>query len=126
MKKYFALILFSLIIVISPSCSAQTETEPTGGNVNVAEAKELLANDKTIKILDVRTPGEVSEGKIDASININIQDEDFKAQLEALPKEETYLVYCRSGGRSSRAMKIMNELGFKNVYNMKGGYSSWK
>lgn len=128
MIKYISRIIFSLMIALSSSCSAQTENETVakGGNINVTEAKELLATDKAIKILDVRTPQEVEQGKIEGSVNINIQDQDFKTQLEALPKEETYLVYCRSGGRSSRAAKIMAEMGFKNVYNMKGGYSSWE
>lgn len=126
MKKNLTLLVLSLFIGLNTSCSAQTETEGKGGNVEAAEAKELLASDATIKILDVRSPQEVKAGKIEGSVNINIQDENFKEQLEALPKDETYLVYCHAGGRSARAMKIMTDLGFTSVYNMKGGIGAWK
>jgi len=34
-------------------------------------------------------------------------------------------VYCRSGNRSGEAKKIMTLMGFKAVYNLKGGYSNW-
>ena len=125
MKKYFSIIVFALLIVLSPSCSAQTESESKGGNVDVSQAKEMIAENKELQIID-RSPEEVNQGKIEGSVNINIQDEDFKAQLEKLDKDKSYLVYCHSGGRSARAMKIMKEMGFDVVYNMTGGMSSWK
>ncbi len=125
MKKYFSLLVFSLVIVLSPSCSAQSESEGKGGDVEVTQAKDLIEAKKITTIIDVRTPGEVKQGKIEGSVNININDADFKEKIEALPKDQSYLVYCKSGGRSARAAKIMTEMGFEEVYNMKGGYGAW-
>ena len=125
MKKYFSLLVFSLVIVLSPSCSAQSESEGKGGDVEVTQAKDLIEAKKITTIIDVRTPGEVKQGKIEGSVNININDADFKEKIEALPKDQSYLVYCKSGGRSARAAKIMTEMGFVAVYNMKGGDGAW-
>ena len=45
--------------------------------------------------------------------------------MNALDKDIVTLVYCKSGGRSGKAAKIMIELGFRIVYDLKGGYSNW-
>lgn len=125
MKKYISLLILTIGITLSPACSAQTETDGKGGDVNVAQAKDLIEAKKEMTIIDVRTPEELKQGKIEGSVNININDADFKEKIEALPKDNSYLVYCRSGGRSARATKIMTKMGFKEVYNMKGGYGAW-
>lgn len=74
-------------------------------------------------ILDVRTAHEYEGGHAPESLNIDYYKSDFRSQLNMLDKNEYYFVYCRSGNRSSRAMKIMQELGFKYVYELKGGWS---
>ena len=82
-------------------------------------------NNDNYVILDVRTPQEVGQGKIDGAININFYDPDFKEQLNKLDKNKKYLIYCRSGARSSRALALTKELGFKEAYDLKGGILAW-
>ncbi len=77
-------------------------------------------------LLDLRTPDEYEEGYISGAENVNFYDETFKDQLKAMPRDKTYLIYCRSGGRSGRTAKLMAELGFKRVYDLKGGMNAWK
>ena len=77
-------------------------------------------------VIDVRTPEEYAGGYIDAAINIDYYAPDFSAQLEALDKDKTYLIYCRTGRRSADARDIMAELGFREVYNMSGGIVEWE
>ncbi len=73
-------------------------------------------------MLDVRTPEEIAEGKINkGALEIDYYDEDFKEQLGRLDKTKKYLVYCRSGRRSGETMKIMEELGFAEAYDLLGG-----
>lgn len=80
---------------------------------------------KTV-ILDVRTPEEVAEGHLAGAKNIDIQDELFQQNIEQLNKNKTYLLYCRSGKRTAVAGAKMKASGFKKVYMMDGGITSWK
>jgi len=76
--------------------------------------------------LDVRTQEEVDEGKIPNSVHIDFRKENFAAEIAKLDKSKEYVVYCRSGGRSSKASQMMIDLGFKKVSNMAGGYNEYK
>jgi len=91
-------------------------------NIKSEEIEEIIANGAVV--LDVRTEGEFSEGYIPRAINMEI-GEMSEEEIEKLDKEKTYLLYCRSGGRSSRAAQMLDFLGFKNVYNLEGGYMEW-
>lgn len=91
-------------------------------NIKPEEISEVLSQGATL--LDVRTEDEFLEGHIPGAINIEIgemSDED----IEQLDKEKTYVLYCRSGGRSSRAAQMLEALDFGDVYNLEGGYMEW-
>jgi rhodanese-related sulfurtransferase len=81
--------------------------------------------EKHVVILDVRTPGEFNSGYIPGAINIDIYAADFQSRVQKLDKSKTYLVYCRSGARSSNAGNFMVTNGFKQVHNLKGGMMAW-
>lgn len=86
-----------------------------------------LKKDNNSFILDVRTEEEVEEGYIPGSKNIDIyKGQGFIEELEKLDKSKNYYVYCRSGNRSGQACAIMNSIGFKNTYNLEGGFMSWE
>lgn len=86
-----------------------------------------LKNDDNSFILDVRTEEEIEEGYIPNSKNIDIyKGQEFIDELEKLDKSKNYYVYCRSGNRSGQACAIMNSIGFKNTYNLEGGFMNWE
>jgi len=86
-----------------------------------------LEEDNNSVVLDVRTQEEVNEGIIPNSIHIDIyKGQGFIYELEELDKTKNYYVYCKAGGRSAQACAIMNQLGFKNTYNLVGGFSDWQ
>lgn len=86
-----------------------------------------LENDSNAVILDVRTETEVEDGYIPNSTNIDIyKGQGFIDELEKLDKSKNYYVYCRSGNRSGQACAIMNSIGFKNAYNLEGGFMNWE
>jgi len=90
------------------------------------EWSSQLESDENTFILDVRTPEEVEEGYIPGATNIDIYlGQEFVEELEKLDKSKNYYVYCRSGQRSGQACAIMNKLGFKNAYNLEGGFMNW-
>ncbi len=85
-----------------------------------------LKEDDNALILDVRTEDEVAEGKIPNALHIDIfKGQGFIYEVEALDKTKNFYVYCKAGGRSAQACAIMNQLGFKNTYNLMGGFSQW-
>ena len=75
--------------------------------------------------LDVRTPGEFAEGHVEGARLIDFQSGNFENEIAALDKNATYAVYCRSGNRSGQAVKVMQEAGFTNLFNMDGGVIDW-
>tara|TARA_Y100001934_G_C12283267_1_gene741044 strand:- start:262 stop:576 length:315 start_codon:yes stop_codon:yes gene_type:complete len=86
-----------------------------------------LEEDNNSVVLDVRTQEEVDEGIIPEAIHVDIyKGQGFIYEIEKLDKSKNYYVYCRSGGRSAQACSIMNQLGFKNAYNLVGGFNEWQ
>ncbi|MGN7299843.1 rhodanese-like domain-containing protein [Ferdinandcohnia sp. SAFN-114] len=91
--------------------------------ITAKEVEELLANGKTLNILDVREVDEVKEGKIPGAVNIPLGLIEFR--MHELDKSKEYVLVCRSGGRSRRASQFLEGQGFK-VINMEGGMLAWE
>ncbi len=88
---------------------------------------EQLKNDQNAYILDVRTPEEIEQGKIENANNINIYlGQEFMDAIDALDKSKNYYVYCRSGQRSRQACALMNSVGIDNTFNLLGGVLEWE
>ena len=90
------------------------------------EAKLTAINNE--QLVDVRTPQEYNSGHLAEAININSQDEDFNEQLSKLDKTKPTFVYCAAGvegGRSNTAAKMLEELGFEEIYELEGGITNW-
>jgi len=95
-------------------------------NIENNDFKKLMKTQGTV-IMDVRTAKELSEGHIaGTSVFIDINSEPFEERIQKLDKSKPYLVYCRSGARSAKACRIMDENGFKGpLYNLAKGISGW-
>jgi rhodanese-related sulfurtransferase len=96
--------------------------------INVTKWKGIYEKNKENSdyiVLDVRTYEEFEEDNIERAMNLDFYSKDFKKQLEKLDKNKKYLIYCRSGYRSSITLDIMKKLGFMVVYDLKGGFNCW-
>lgn len=95
-------------------------------NISNQEFSRLVKEGKAI-VMDVRTPKEVSEGYIPfAKHFIDINNDPFEERIKELDKSKDYIVYCRSGARSAKACRIMEENGFKGkLYNLGMGITGW-
>ncbi len=79
-----------------------------------------------VQLLDVRTAKEYSSGHIRNAINVDILNQNsFTKYVKDLDVEQPVYLYCRSGSRSQSASKLLVELGFKKIYDLKGGYLNW-
>ena len=91
-----------------------------------AAFRKAIENDPQAILLDVRTDAEYAQGALPGARHLNYLDYGFLDRLETLDKETTYLVYCRTGRRSIRTCLLMQNSGFRRVFNLEGGLSAWK
>ncbi|WP_440706005.1 rhodanese-like domain-containing protein [Heyndrickxia oleronia] len=90
--------------------------------ISTTEVKQLLESGKSLNLIDVREVDEVKEGKIPGVINIPLGL--LEARMHELDKSKEYIMVCRSGGRSGRAIQFLESWGFQ-VINMSGGMLDW-
>ncbi len=93
-------------------------------SVDVDKFDELRNQGYTI--IDVRTAEEFGEGHIESAVLINLHSSDFLDRINSLDKSGRYLVYCRSGRRSAKAVQIMLDAGIREALNLSGGIIAWK
>ena len=89
--------------------------------INNISALKLINEVDNLLILDVRRFSEFKSGKIPNSINIPVDDLEFELDELKEFKEKPILVYCKSGIRSTVACTLLEEEGFSNLYNLRGG-----
>ena len=77
-------------------------------------------------LIDCRRREEFLLRHLPSARNIDYLAYNFLDDLEQLDPEKTYLVYCRSGRRSIRTCTLMQNSGFKKVYNLDGGLNAWE
>ncbi len=121
--------IFSIWLVITVgllACCAQEKTAKQ--HLLSPEAFKAYCDSlEQVQIVDVRTPEEWQSGIIENATRINWFDKEFEQLVsEQLDKEKPVIVYCASGGRSTRAQKKFLQLGFKEVYDLQGGITLWK
>lgn len=98
-------------------------------DITTAQADSILAancDEDCFVVLDVRTPEEYHAGHLEGAAMIDYRGESFEATLDALDKDNTYLIYCRTAHRTGECMAILEEHGFTKVYNMLGGITQWR
>lgn len=93
--------------------------------LNKEQFSDKLTKSPNAQLIDVRTPDEVAAGKIANAINIDFYSDDFDKNILSLEKEKPVFLYCKSGGRSGKTAKKLQQAGFKEIYDLKGGYTNW-
>ena len=133
--KNLMMLVLSVSLVIGVAlmggCAPSEVETPTQiiENITPQEASTLIQNNQNnpdFVIIDVRTSEELADGHIENAINIDYYSETFRDELNNLDKSKTYLIYCRSGNRSAKALNRMAELNFREVYNILEGIVRWK
>ena len=134
--RILLLVVLSSVVIFSCSDSSSSEntTEVQTNNMNAsivqldASSFRKAVTDETadIIIIDVRTPSEYSEGAIPNAINIDFLNSNFVKEVKALDRNKEVYLYCAAGGRSSKAARIMEEMGFEKILELKGGLSAYE
>ena len=116
------------------ACSASTATDTVAAStqdadgirvVSVEAAAAMVAEEPAPTIIDVRTPEEFAQGHLVGAVLVDYNAPGFREAIAELPRDESYLIYCRSGNRSAGARQVMVELGFEDVADIDGGVTAW-
>lgn len=106
---------------------ATAHMEPFHISISASKVRDIQAlQGQNLVLIDLRSPDEVAQGKIKGALEIDLKSPDFKERIAALDKTKQYMLYDYAGGLSNKAMQMMIEMGFKQVYNIKDGYRQFK
>ena len=133
MKTTFfsGLLLLTGLYACQPSSkteSTSTETtssQPASTSVITLTAQEFASKSSAGTVLDVRTSGEVAQGKIAGALVIDFYSPDFINQVNQISKDQEVYVYCAVGARSEEAARMLLQQGYTKVYHLQGGIQAW-
>ena len=92
-------------------------------NISLEKLEELER--KGSIIIDVRSPQEFEEGHIEGAISIPEYELKNRVRNEIVNLEEPIIVYCSTGHRSKRAQELLEQMGYKEVYNLENGWQNY-
>jgi rhodanese-related sulfurtransferase len=92
------------------------------GNLDVTQ----LINARDAVLLDVRETQEYEGGRLPKAIHIPLSQIGSRAGELAKLTARPIVAYCASGNRSRMAGTALARIGFKDIYNLSGGYRAWK
>lgn len=115
-------IFLSFLCLLFISCNGQQKEIK---KIEPKEFSEKLQSENQPQLIDVRSPKEFNDQHLDNAKNINWNNDDFDQKIAELDKSKPVYVYCLSGGRSNSASKKLAEMGFKDIYELKGGIVKW-
>ena len=132
MKTTFLSALLILMGLYGCQPSSKTENTNTENTSPIASAfvitltaQEFAAKSPAGTILDVRTAGEVAQGKIEGALVIDFYSSDFLDQVSQISKDQEVYLYCAVGARSEEAARMLLQQGYTKVYHLQGGIQSW-
>jgi len=95
--------------------------------LTATEFEKGLAGKDSIQLLDVRTPVEYAGGHLQGALLADWKDKnEFSRRIAFIDKNKPVYIYCLGGGRSEAAAEKMRAMGYKDVYELKGGINAWK
>lgn len=106
-----------------PHQEAPMAVESTPGEISAVELKAKMDRGDDFKLIDVREPHEFQICRIPGSTLIPLGE--LPKHLNELDPSAEYVMHCKMGGRSAKAVELMKQSGFKRVINMAGGITAW-
>ena len=91
--------------------------------IEVTELAQLKESGDTIRVIDIRQPAELNSGIIPGSEGLPMHI--IPLRISEFKHDEKLIMVCRSGARSAQACMFMQQQGYDNVYNLRGGMIAW-
>ena len=118
MQQLF-LLRITLLLVMLPMLAEAAIAR----NVSPEEAYSMVVKHDRLYLLDVRTPGEFQQARLEGASLIPI--DQLLNRLPEVPKDRPVLVYSAVGSRSAQVVNYLARQGYPEVYNLYGGIYSW-
>jgi len=128
-KAIVTVVLSTLILPIAATGCTAADAPVINEVVSTQTAYRMIQNNQenpSFVIIDVRTQEEFNAGHIAKARMVDYESQDFNAKINESDRNKKYLVYCRTARRSGLAVKVMKDLGFREVYDMAKGINQWK
>ena len=93
------------------------------GEIDAVELKAKLDRGDDFKLIDVREPHEFQICRIPGSTLIPLGE--LPKHLHELDTSAEYVMHCKMGGRSAKAVAFLQQAGFTKVHNLTGGITAW-
>src|SRR5881409_2078469 len=97
--------------------------EETVHAISVNELKRKMDAREAFELIDVREPFEYEIARIDGAQLIPLAE--IAERADELQRGQQIVVHCHSGTRSAQAVRLLQQRGFSNVYNLEGGIDAW-
>lgn len=91
-----------------------------------SQSFKKMISGSNVQLIDVRKPDEFLTGHLEGAKNIDFYSGKFNVEFNNLDKEKPIFIYCRSGARSKQTAEKIAEMGFKEIYDLKGGMLNYK
>jgi adenylyltransferase/sulfurtransferase len=75
-------------------------------------------------VIDVRKPHEADIAKLDF-VDLMQSHDQIDAVIDQIPRDRDVVVFCKKGGRSAKAARVLAEHGFTQLFNLGGGINAW-
>lgn len=121
----FKSLFFNLLLILSFVSFGETAQGQSSSKLDPTAFEKVIKSTPNIQLIDVRTPQEYASGHLSKCQNINFNDPSFQAKMSKLDKNKPIAVYCAVGGRSGMATTILQQMGFKTIYDLRGGINAW-
>ena len=96
-------------------------------SLTATEFENGINGKDSVQLLDVRTAEAFAGGHLQGALLADWKDKDeFSGRIGFIDKNKPVFVYCLGGGRSAAAAVKMRAMGYKEVYELKGGINAWK
>lgn len=91
--------------------------------IEVTELAQLKENGESLRVIDIRQPAELNSGIIPGAEALPMHI--IPLRMDELNREEKLIMVCRSGARSAQACMFLQQQGYENVFNLRGGMMAW-
>lgn len=94
--------------------------------VTQEELRQWIAQGKDMILVDVREANDHAHSRIENSTNVPRGVLELEIDEAAPDRNRTIVTYCGGGGRSALAADVLQQMGYRDVYSLQGGYKQWK